>query len=516
MNSLEHYCEEFLEKIFYFALKKTGNANDADDLASNISFEIFTSLNRGIEPDDLEAWIWTIARNQWSRWAKKHYYSHETNIIHLEEAENFTKAEDNVEEAIILSEDISLLRRELAFIRSDYRQILISHYIENKSVSEISQELRIPRGTVTTKLRKSRQKLKEGMNMARTFGKRSYSPEQVSFVMSGYPGDKGQPWSIISHLLYKNIFLEAYDNPSTADELALEIGIALPYMEEELEFLVGEELLKKSGQKYETAFPIVSQEEQLNRHRKLLDIATRVTPLIVFYIDSFQKACVRSGISWFGSWQNYDHAKWTLLMRTVDELTIDALSDLPEIDFPLRPDNGKWQITGYEHINFDVPLFVGEHGFMDSENKFDQHDLDWGQYKFHQFESNQCTPEHLTYQEVLTIRKIALGMEEECDQIILDKVTAYGYLRKNETGYMPTICVFAKARSQIEGLFAKVDLEQVVRLREQSVQIFRELHDVTNSVDFSIRGYILEQALKGGWVKYNEDTPKIIGSYLCL
>ena len=197
MNSLEHYCEEFLEKIFYFALKKTGNANDADDLASNISFEIFTSLNRGIEPDDLEAWIWTIARNQWSRWAKKHYYSHETNIIHLEEAENFTKAEDNVEEAIILSEDISLLRRELAFIRSDYRQILISHYIENKSVSEISQELRIPRGTVTTKLRKSRQKLKEGMNMARTFGKRSYSPEQVSFVMSGYPGDKGQPWSII-------------------------------------------------------------------------------------------------------------------------------------------------------------------------------------------------------------------------------------------------------------------------------------------------------------------------------
>lgn len=334
--------------------------------------------------------------------------------------------------------------------------------------------------------------------------------------MSGYPGDKGQPWSIISHLLYKNIFLEAYDNPSTADELALEIGIALPYMEEELEFLVGEELLKKSGQKYETAFPIVSQEEQLNRHRKLLDIATRVTPLIVFYIDSFQKACVRSGISWFGSWQNYDHAKWTLLMRTVDELTIDALSDLPEIDFPLRPDNGKWQITGYEHINFDVPLFVGEHGFMDSENKFEQHDLDWGQYKFRQFESNQCTPEHLTYQEVLTIRKIALGMEEECDQIILDKVTAYGYLRKNETGYMPTICVFAKARSQIEGLFAKVDLEQVVRLREQSVQIFQELHDVTNSVDFSIRGYILEQALKGGWVKYNEDTPKIIGSYLCL
>ena len=73
---------------------------------------------------------------------------------------------------------------------------------------------------------------------------------------------KGQPWSFITHLLYKNNFLETYENPQTAEELALELGIALPYMEDELEFLTREQLLAKNENKYQTAFKINSKEEQ--------------------------------------------------------------------------------------------------------------------------------------------------------------------------------------------------------------------------------------------------------------
>ena len=50
---------------------------------------------------------------------------------------------------------------------------------------------------------------------------RSYKPEQIAFVKNGHDGKEGQPWSIIKHLLYKNIFLETYENPETAEELAL-------------------------------------------------------------------------------------------------------------------------------------------------------------------------------------------------------------------------------------------------------------------------------------------------------
>ena len=44
--------------------------------------------------------------------------------------------------------------------------------------------------------------------------------------------------------------------------MSLELGVALPYMEDELEYLTEQTLLVKDGDKYETAFPIVSKQAQ--------------------------------------------------------------------------------------------------------------------------------------------------------------------------------------------------------------------------------------------------------------
>ena len=115
--------------------------------------------------------------------------------------------------------------------------------------------------------------------MARTYGKLSYAPENVNFSMSGYSSDQ-RPWNIITHKLYKNILLAAYRTPSTAEELAMEMGIALPYMEDELEFLVRESLLRKNGDKYETGFMILSADAQEKLQEHLLQITPKVTELL--------------------------------------------------------------------------------------------------------------------------------------------------------------------------------------------------------------------------------------------
>ena len=51
------YCEQFLEKIFYFSLRKTGNAHDAEELASEISYAVLASLRRGAQPQTFQAWV---------------------------------------------------------------------------------------------------------------------------------------------------------------------------------------------------------------------------------------------------------------------------------------------------------------------------------------------------------------------------------------------------------------------------------------------------------------------------
>ena len=45
MTREEYFCKEFVEKIYYYCLKKTGNVQEAEDLSSEIIVEILSALN---------------------------------------------------------------------------------------------------------------------------------------------------------------------------------------------------------------------------------------------------------------------------------------------------------------------------------------------------------------------------------------------------------------------------------------------------------------------------------------
>lgn len=259
MALIDIYVNEYLGKIFYYCLKKTGKENDAAELASNINFEVIKALQKGGAPEKFSQWVWTVAKNQWSKWAKKQYFSN-LEQVDIRDYEQELASEENAFDKYIHSEDLKILRRELAFIREDYRQILVAHYFEEMSVSAIAQKYNIPIGTVKTKLQTSRRILKEGMDMAREFGKRSFNPEVIHFTASGSQ-PSGLPWKAVERLLPINILCEANNNPCTIEELSMELGIAVPYMTEEVSLLEKAELLRKvEKDKYITGFFIAPRE----------------------------------------------------------------------------------------------------------------------------------------------------------------------------------------------------------------------------------------------------------------
>ncbi|MCL2404423.1 MAG: hypothetical protein FWC92_02630 [Defluviitaleaceae bacterium] len=59
-----------LQKLFYFSLKKTGNPHEAEELVQETAFEMIKMLNRGYEPDNFNAWMWTVAKKRYARWCK--------------------------------------------------------------------------------------------------------------------------------------------------------------------------------------------------------------------------------------------------------------------------------------------------------------------------------------------------------------------------------------------------------------------------------------------------------------
>jgi len=535
---IHEYTESYMEKIFYFCLKKTSDRYEAEDLAQDISLNVILSLSKYNFPENLSAYVWRIARNRYSVWAdKKHKSDSRLSPCDIYEQEIVDES-DNFLEDMIHAEELALLRRELAFISSDYRNVIVAYYLENRSIRDIASSLSLPDGTVKSKLSRARKLLKEGMNMAREFGKRSYNPEEISFTNSCSAfGDNGQPWSILSHALYKNIFLEAYDNPSSAEELSLELGVALPYMEEELEFLTEETFLVKTGSKYETAFPIIGKEAQEEIYEYNMAVAGQITKLISELVDEFSSACSAHGIDLYGGYQSYGDAKWTLLIHTFDKLMADAAGEW-NYEYTKRPYHGRWDIVGYKNVEKNVVPCIGRHGNMynsipNSEN------IDFMQYKFAYENIQAKTPPYLSYEEAVTLKRLAEGNTDGLNEFLLDNLVKYGYARRTDAGYEPTIIIFRQydgsvylesfTDSEKESIRKKAEMIREM-LSDASVfainvtkkdlpQIFKKDERMCS---FACRncmidgGQILYMALKNNLIKYDESTAKAVGAYIYL
>ncbi|MBQ4574083.1 MAG: sigma-70 family RNA polymerase sigma factor [Clostridia bacterium] len=531
MSMAEEYCEKCLAEVFYYCLRKTGNEQDAEELAAEISLEIISSICRGYSPEQISAWVWTVAKRRWAKWAKQHYYSPiaEVDI----ENEDVASDEDTPENALIIADDIARMRRELAFTRTDYRQILVAHYFEEKSVAAIAREFSIPLGTVKTKLQKCRKQLKEGMEMAREFGIRSYKPEDVRFInYCDSFGRRGQPWSILERGLYKNIFLEVCRNPQSAEQISMELGIALPYMEEELEFLTRETFLVKHGKNYETAFPIISCEDQRLVHEKRMQLAPAVTTKLEEQIDLLHKLY---GDELYGKGIDYENAKWALLMATLEEYYVKVLSDVPRAPRTSRPDQGAWDVVGYETVDFTQPKDVGQHmGYCDSQQSLPP--VTFCQYKFLWQNIADHTPNYMTHREAYALYLIAKG-EFPDDEQSISALLRYGYIHPHGNGYRAAIVIAdtkmtEKLQARMltdESNFINTIGKEIAALDSEIFALMKEEFDfITNlkkergypiqfmPCDIMFRGYILEQAIADRWIIYDGTQCRGIGAYIAI
>ncbi len=365
---INEFTENYMGKLFYFCLKKTGNNIEAEDLTQDISLQIITALNKGAMPTSFSAWIWQIARNRYSVWAKdKHNRNESVTGSDIGDYEIEDESENVIDE-VVHTEQMALLRRELAFIKSDYRNIVISYYVENKNVREIASLLSLPTNTVKSRLLRARVILKEGMDMAREFGKRSYNPENVRFAASG-DQPSGLPWRAVHRKIPHNILLQANNNPSTIEELAIELGVALPYMEEEVKMLHQATLLEKQGDKYITNFFILDKDCQMEIYNFLKRGSRERSRLIGEFMDDKLGDIRKLGIA--GEHIDNDIVRWWLVLYLIDHLIENAVKTKSNVYEPPKRANGEsWGFVGYEIIDLPENTDISQNGTGDDKNMF--------------------------------------------------------------------------------------------------------------------------------------------------
>ena len=153
------------------------------------------------------------------------------------------------------SEEIYLLRRELSLLKKTHREVCVAYYVDNKSCSQIAKEQNINVEMVKYHLFKTRKLLKEGIGMTRTLGEKSYNP---GVFRLDFWGDKNKYYDLFNRKLPGSIVLAAYYEAMTAEALSMELGVSMPYLEEEIEILENAGVLKKIGDKYQTNIVIIT------------------------------------------------------------------------------------------------------------------------------------------------------------------------------------------------------------------------------------------------------------------
>ncbi|MCL2772653.1 MAG: sigma-70 family RNA polymerase sigma factor [Oscillospiraceae bacterium] len=358
---IEILNKENLQKLFYFSLKKTGNHHEAEELVQETSLEMLKMLKRGYKPDNFNAWMWTVIRKRYARWCKnKHIALSRYGINDVFEYGGDIASEENFEEEIIAKDEIWHLHNELALMSSDYRNIVVLYYFQNKKIAEISEITGLPEGTIMRKLFEARKNIKEGMKMARTKGQRSFAPEDVSFDISSNKVSAnlnyGGPGNLFRGLAAKNIALEAYNNPSSVEELSLALGIAAPYIEDMLKDLLDTEVIVKNNGKIETNFIIIDKETQELINNFYEEVYNSFCSLVCGFIGKNLDKILNIGFV------NHDMPKeyiyWSLLYLTIERMLIRKSESLNTwYGHTKRPNGDMWDIMGYEH--WDNPLRSG-------------------------------------------------------------------------------------------------------------------------------------------------------------
>ena len=52
---MNEFAENYMEKLFYFCLKKTGSHIEAEDLTQDVALQIITALDKGTIPASFSA-----------------------------------------------------------------------------------------------------------------------------------------------------------------------------------------------------------------------------------------------------------------------------------------------------------------------------------------------------------------------------------------------------------------------------------------------------------------------------
>ncbi|HHT36326.1 MAG TPA: hypothetical protein GX019_04025 [Firmicutes bacterium] len=287
--------------------------------------------------------MWSIARYTYYRWMRK--WTHHQS---LDEVWGIS-CEREIDAALLEAEELQLLRRELSFLSESHRKTIVYYYFHGKSCGDIAELLGVSPGTVKWRLFEARKQLKRGMGEMRNFGEKSYNPSRLVIGINGKQGNDDSPFSLTDRIIPQNLLLAAYERPKTIEELSEELGIARPYLEEEVQLLLDGELLRRTADAVQTDFIIIDRAQILAVLKEIRECTDQFIERVITHLeinkDRIMNILKNVDLSW-------ERLLWLLIPDSIGTLSGKFMNENCSWhswnELPIRPHGGRWICTGGE------------------------------------------------------------------------------------------------------------------------------------------------------------------------
>ena len=164
MAAFDELMRRYQKRVYFLALKMVRDHDSADDAVQDAFVKAYYGINRFKEDRPFYPWIYRIAMNvcinQLNRRKRQVRFPGD---IEMPAGLASESAYSNPEKSLAEDETRARLLRALDSLPPLQKAVLVLRAQENLSYEEISSMLKIPKGTVMSRLSRARDKLKEAL-----------------------------------------------------------------------------------------------------------------------------------------------------------------------------------------------------------------------------------------------------------------------------------------------------------------------------------------------------------------
>ena len=157
LRAFEETVLPHLDAAFSYARWLTKNSAEAEDVVQDACVRAMRFLS-SMRDDDARAWLFAIVRNT--------FYSRVSRRANMAEAIPLDSAKDarpdvalDPEERLLQQHTVALVRAAIEQLPVDFREVIVLREFEGLSYKEIAAVVRVPIGTVMSRLARGRERL---------------------------------------------------------------------------------------------------------------------------------------------------------------------------------------------------------------------------------------------------------------------------------------------------------------------------------------------------------------------